>query len=209
MIGRLTGLVEAGDGNTAIVDVNGVGYLVHCSARTLTAATTGAPARLDVETQVREDAIVLYAFAVPGERAWFKLLISVQGVGGRVALQLLSALTMDEIAAAILSDDKKAISRADGVGPKLAQRVISVLKDKVESGAIAMPAFAGAADGADGGGIVAGGAMPSAEAVSALANLGYGRSEAYAAVARAEASLGDGAELPQLIAAALKEAAGA
>lgn len=206
MIGRLTGLVEAGEGNTAIVDVNGVGYLVQCSARTLAVAVTGGPVRMHVETQVREDAITLYAFAIPGEQAWFKLLTSVQGVGGRVALQILSALTLDELAASIMADDKKTISRADGVGPKLAQRIISVLQDKVASSAISAPAFAPASgeNGAPGTG-----AAPSAEAISALSNLGYGRAEAYAAVGRAEAALGPDAALPQLISAALKEAAGA
>ena len=207
MIGRLTGTVEAGDGNTAIVDVNGVGYLVQSSARTLAAADVGGPVRMDVETQVREDAITLYAFAIPGEQAWFKLLTSVQGVGGRVALQILSALTLDELAASIMADDKKTISRADGVGPKLAQRIISVLQDKVASGGMAMPTALGTSPGAASG--PDGGVAPSPEAVSALSNLGYGRTEAYAAVSRAEAALGRDAALPQLIAAALKEAAGA
>jgi holliday junction DNA helicase RuvA len=199
-------LVEAGEGNTAIVDVNGVGYLVQCSARTLAVAVTGGLVRMNVETQVREDAITLYAFAIAGEQAWFKLLTSVQGVGGRVALQILSALTLDELAASIMADDKKTISRADGVGPKLAQRIISVLQDKVASGAISAPTFA-PATGADGG--PGGSTAPSAEAISALSNLGYGRAEAYAAVGRAEAAFGPDAALPQLIAAALKEAAGA
>ncbi len=206
MIGRLTGVVEAGEGNTAIVDVNGVGYLVQCSARTLAVAMTGVPVRMHIETQVREDAITLYAFAISGEQAWFKLLTTVQGVGGRVALQILSALTLDELAASIMADDKKTISRADGVGPKLAQRIISVLQDKVTSGAISAPAFA-AATGEDGAS--EGGAASSAEAISALSNLGYGRAEAYAAVGRAEAALGPDAALPQLISAALQEAAGA
>ena len=206
MIGRLTGLVEAGEGNTAIVDVNGVGYLVQCSARTLAVAVTGRPVRMNVETQVREDAITLYAFAIAGEQAWFKLLTSVQGVGGRVALQILSALTMDELAASIMADDKKTISRADGVGPKLAQRIISVLQDKVASGAISAPALA-PTTAADGGSDSS--AAPSAEAISALSNLGYGRAEAYAAVGRAESGLGPDAGLPQWISAALKEAAGA
>lgn len=206
MIGRLTGVVEAGEGNTAIVDVNGVGYLVQCSARTLAVALTGGPVRMNIETQVREDAITLYAFAISGEQAWFKLLTSVQGVGGRVALQILSALSLDELAASIMADDKKTISRADGVGPKLAQRIISVLQDKVPSGTIFAPAFAQATgeDGASGSR-----AAPSTEAISALSNLGYGRAEAYAAVGRAEAALGPDADLPQLISAALQEAAGA
>ncbi len=203
MIGRLTGLVEAIGGDAAIVDVGGVGYLVHCSARSLAAATGKGVTRLDVETQMREDAIVLYAFALPGERAWFKLLTTVQGVGGRVALQILSALTLDELAQAILAEDKKAVSRADGVGPKLALRIISVLRDRVASGD--MPALGPGAIAAPAGGAPAGGAA--AEALSALANLGYGRSEAYAAVGRAEAALGPDAPLPALITAALKEAA--
>ena len=195
MIGRLTGLVEAIGGDAAIVDVNGVGYLVHASAKSLTAATTGEAVRLDIETQMREDAIVLYAFAVPGEKAWFKLLTGVQGVGGRLALQILSALSLEELAAAIMAEDKKAISRADGVGPKLAQRIIGVLKDRVASGeTTALPAAATAG--------------ASAEAISALANLGYGRAEAFAAVARAEKALGADADLASLITASLKEAAG-
>ena len=202
MIGRLTGLVEAIGGDAAIVDVNGVGYLVHASAKSLTAATTGEAVRLDIETQMREDAIVLYAFAVPGEKAWFKLLTGVQGVGGRLALQILSALSLEELAAAIMAEDKKAISRADGVGPKLAQRIIGVLKDRVASGettALPAAATAGAAPAAAGA---------SAEAISALANLGYGRAEAFAAVARAEKALGADADLASLITASLKEAAG-
>jgi Holliday junction DNA helicase RuvA len=206
MIGRLTGVVEAGEGNTAIVDVNGVGYLVQCSARTIAVAMTGVPVSMQIETQVREDAITLYAFAISGEQAWFKLLTSVQGVGGRVALQILSALTLNELAASIMADDKKTISRADGVGPKLAQRIIGVLQDKVTSGAISAPAFA-PPTGEDGAS--EGGAAPSVEAISALSNLGYGRAEAYAAVGRAEATLGPDAALPQLISAALQEAAGA
>ena len=205
MIGRLTGLVEAVGGDGAIVDVNGVGYLVHCSAKTLAAAEPGRPTRFDIETQVREDAIVLFGFAVPGEKAWFKLLTSVQGVGGRLALQILSALNLDELAAAIMAEDRKAVARADGVGPKLAQRIISVLKDRVAAGDISTSGFTSAL--ATGAGAAT--AAPSAEAISALANLGYGRSEAFAAVARAEAALGPGAGLPALITAALKEAAGA
>ena len=203
MIGRLTGNVEALGGDAAIVDVNGVGYLVHASAKSLTAATAGGAVRLDIETQMREDAIVLYAFAVPGEKAWFKLLTGVQGVGGRLALQILSALSLEELAAAILAEDKKAISRSDGVGPKLAQRIIGVLKDRVSAGeTMAVPA-AGA-----GSGIAPTSSGASAEAVSALANLGYGRAEAFAAVARAERQLGAETDLANLITAALKEAAG-
>lgn len=205
MIARLTGRVEAIGGDAAIVDVAGVGYLAHCSAKTLSAATAAAGlTTLDIETQMREDAIVLFGFAVPGEKAWFKLLTSVQGVGGRLALQILSALTLDELAAAILAEDKKAIARSDGVGPKLAQRIISVLKDRVASGGPAVPLTPSFAAG---GGASSAGGPAAGEAVSALENLGYGRSEAFAAVARAERRLGEGAALPELITAALKEAA--
>jgi len=205
MIGRLTGRVEAIGGDAAIVDVQGVGYLVHCSAKTLSAASTDGPTRLEIETQMREDAIVLFAFGVPGEKAWFKLLIGVQGVGGRVALQILSALTLEELAAAILAEDKKAIARSDGVGPKLAQRIISVLQDRVASGGA--PTTAAVGVGAGGAGLATGGAGPQAEAISALVNLGYGRSEAYQAVAKAETKLGPDADLANVITAALKEAA--
>lgn len=203
MIGRLTGVVEAVGGDAAIVDVAGVGYLVHLSAKSMAAAATGGPARIDIETQMREDAIVLFGFAVAGEKAWFKLLTGVQGVGGRLALQILSALSMEELAAAIMAEDRKAIARADGVGPKLAQRIISVLKDRVAGGE--MPATPGAAPVAAAGGANA----AQAEAISALANLGYGRAEAFAAVAKAEAALGADADLAAIITRALKEAAGA
>lgn len=202
MIGRLTGTVEAVGGDAAIVDVAGVGYLVHLSAKSMTAAAAGGPTRIEIETQMREDAIVLFGFAVPGEKAWFKLLTGVQGVGGRLALQILSALTLEELAAAILAEDRKAIARSDGVGPKLAQRIIGVLKDRVAGGEAAATGLAGPA-------MEQAAAGPQAEAVSALANLGYGRSEAFAAVARAEAALGADAALPALITRALKEAAGA
>ena len=204
MIGRLTGIVEGVSGGSAIIDVNGVGYLVQLSAKSLSFAETGHSVCIEIETQMREDAIVLYGFALPGEKAWFKILTGVQGVGGRVALQILSALSLDELAAAIMAEDKKIISRSDGVGPKLAQRIISVLKDRVASGETATPSFAASPPNMAGGRTAA----ASTEAVSALANLGYGRSEAFAAVARAEAALGPDAPLANLITAALKEAAG-
>lgn len=205
MIGRLTGRVEATSGDAAIVDVQGVGYLVHCSAKTLAAASPDGPTRLEIETQMREDAIVLFGFGVPGEKAWFKLLVGVQGVGGRLALQILSALTLDELAAAIMAEDKKAIARSDGVGPKLAQRIIGVLHDRVASGDA--PQTVGMASGGAGAPVGGGASSAQAEAISALANLGYGRSEAFQAVGRAEAKLGPDAELADIITAALKEAA--
>ncbi len=204
MIGRLVGIVESLGSGQAIVDVNGVGYLINCSSKTLAVAETGKPVRLEVETQVREDAIVLYAFAASGEKTWFKLLTSVQGVGGRVALQILSALSQDELAAAILSDDRKTVSRAEGVGPKLAQRIISVLKDRVLEGGTASPTFQ--ADFGSNTDSQAG--KEHAEAISALVNLGYGRSEAFSAVSRAVSKIGSEASLSELLTASLKEAAG-
>ena len=204
MIGRLTGIVEDLGGNQAIVDVNGVGYLVYCSSKTLAVAETGSPVRLEIETQVREDAFILYAFAAEQEKNWFKLLTSVQGVGGRVALQILSALGQDELATAILSEDRKAVSRADGVGPKLAQRIISVLKDRVietdTTPNILHPSGEASSSSQS--------AAEHTEAISALVNLGYGRAEAFSAVSRAVSNIGTDATLSALITASLKEAAG-
>jgi len=204
MIGRLTGIVEDLGGNQAIVDVNGVGYLVDCSSKTLAVAETGSPVRLEIETQVREDAFILYAFAAEQEKNWFKLLTSVQGVGGRVALQILSALGQDELATAILSEDRKAVSRADGVGPKLAQRIISVLKDRVietdTAPNILHPSDEASSSSQSG--------AEHTEAISALVNLGYGRAEAFSAVSRAVSKIGTDATLSALITASLKEAAG-
>ena len=203
MIGRLTGIVEDLGGNQAIVDVNGVGYLGYCSSKTLAVAETGSPIRLEIETQVREDAFILYAFAAKQEKNWFKLLTSVQGVGGRVALQILSALGQDELATAILSEDRKAVSRADGVGPKLAQRIISVLKDRVietDSAPNILHPSGEASSSSQSG-------AEHTEAISALVNLGYGRAEAFSAVSRAVSNIGTDATLSALITASLKEAA--
>ena len=202
MIGKLTGVLESSGEDWALVDVNGVGYVVFCSARTLERA--GRPSdgvSLLIETHVREDHIHLYGFADPGEMEWFRLLTTVQGVGARVALAILSVLGPDELLQAVAAADKAAVSRANGVGPKLAARIVSELKDKV--GGIAL----GAATAIR----VAGGqAAPAAggvdeDAVSALVNLGYGRSEAFGAVVRAGGRLEQGAPLGDLIRAGLEE----
>jgi Holliday junction DNA helicase RuvA len=185
---------------TCIVDVNGVGYLVHASSRTLAALPQPpAPAKVLVETHVREDAILLYGFADSAERDWFRLLTTVQGVGGKVALSLLSALSPRDLVAAIAAADKTSLTRAAGVGARLAVRLVTELRDKVgampSSGGIGMPAIATPAGGVQD------------DAVSALVNLGYRRPEAQAATARAADRLGNGVTLDALIREALREIA--
>jgi Holliday junction DNA helicase RuvA len=202
MIARLTGTIDALERDRAIVDVAGVGYLVRASSRTLSAFAAGDRATLLVETIVREDAIDLYAFATAAERDWFRLLTTVQGVGAKVALSLLSALSAPELARAIATGDRSMITRADGVGPKLANRLASELKDKVSALGVAMPVATGSGTAAP---PEAGGAAE--DAISALVNLGYRRPEAVAAVERAAARLGEGARTEALIAGALKELA--
>ena len=145
MIALLTGRVAALEDGSCVVDVGGVGYLVHASTRTLAALPAApAPARLLIETQVREDAILLYGFADSAERDWFRLLTTVQGVGGKVALGILSALAPRELVAAIAAGDRASLTRAQGVGPRLAVRLLTELREK----AGAMPAGAGAAGSA-------------------------------------------------------------
>jgi Holliday junction DNA helicase RuvA len=186
----------------AIVDVGGVGYLVFCSGRTLGRLPgDGSTVQLYIETHVREDHIHLYGFADIDELEWFRLLTTVQGVGAKVALAILTALGPAELLQAVAAADKVAVSRANGVGPKLAGRIVSELKDKV--GGIALGAAAAIR--------VAGTSAPGAaggideDAVSALVNLGYGRSEAFGAVARAGGRLGEQAPLGDLIRAGLEE----
>ena len=202
MIAKLKGTVDAVDGDSAVIDVNGVGYLVSASARTLRDLVVGGPATLLVETIVREDAIALYGFLETAERDWFRILTTVQGVGARVALSILSTLAPDEIARAIAAQDRASLSRAAGVGPKLAARLATELKDKAAAFGVA-PAPSRAAATAPGG--------PSGsvneDAVSALVNLDYRRVEAFGAVARATQRLGADAQLDAVIRAALQELA--
>ena len=200
MIARLKGIIDAIAADHAVIDVNGVGYLVFCSGRTLgSLGGVGEAAALHVETHVREDHIHLYGFASTAEKESFGLLQSVQGVGAKVALQILSAFPVDELTAAIATGDVTAITRAPGVGKKLAQRITTELRDKV--GALPVSATPGGAAPAP----AKGGA--DAEALSALINLGYRRMEAEAALARARASAGEGAPVESLITAGLKELA--
>jgi Holliday junction DNA helicase RuvA len=198
VIAQLTGRVEALEEGRCIIDVNGVGYLVQASTRTL--ASLPAPpasARLLVETHVREDAILLYGFADSAERDWFRLLTTVQGVGGRVALSVLSALSPRDLVSAIAAGDRASLTRAPGVGARLAVRLLTELRDK----AGAMPSTPGLAARPTG--------PPSAaeDAISALVNLGYRRPEVLPVVARAIERLGDDAGLDVVIRDALKELA--
>lgn len=205
MIARLRGMLEAVDTDSLIVDVGGVGYLVFASARTLrNLPVTGEAVALQIETQVREDAINLFGFGDSDERDWFRILLTVQGVGSRVALSLLSTLAPDQLARAIVAQDRASLSRAPGVGPKLAARLLTELKDRAAQwGAAPRVAEAGTATAAP---QVAPGSV-SEDAVSALVNLGYRRAEAYGAVARAGARLGAEAKLDALIRAGLQELA--
>jgi len=199
VIAKLSGLVDQTGADWAIIDVGGVGYLVFAASRTLARLPPpGQPASLLIETHVREDHIHLYGFADAASRDWFRLLITVQGVGARVALAVQSALDADELLRAVASQDKASLTRASGVGPKLAGRIVAELKDKV--GALSLAAGIAAADGA-----IAAPAGPLADAISALVNLGYRRAEAYGAVDKAARRLGPEAAIDSLIRAGLKE----
>ncbi|AIB11336.1 ATP-dependent DNA helicase RuvA [Azospirillum argentinense] len=206
MIAKLTGVVDSVGTDWVVVDVNGVGYQVACSNRTLSRMAVGERRALVVETFIRDDRITLYGFADSGERDWFRLLTTIQGVGSRLALSILGVLDPDQLTRAIAAQDKTALTRADGVGPKVAARIVNELKDKV--GNLTLGASASAAPAAGGKAAPAAGGpdnMVMADAVSALVNLGYGRSEAFGAVVAAGRKLGDGAGVSELIRHGLKE----
>ena len=197
MIAKLTGRLDSVSADAAVIDVGGVGYLVGASARTLTAlGPVGGTVVIFTEMLVAEDFIRLVGFATASEQDWFRLLTSVQGVGGRVALGILSALDPAELHRAVASGDKAMVSRAQGVGPKLAMRIVNELKDRI------------------GGTIPLGGGLPvipavgaAADAASALLNLGFRPAEAASAVAAAQVEIGDAASLDALVRLALKKAA--
>lgn len=205
MIGKLTGVVDSVASDAAIIDVNGVGYIVHASGKTLgRLGQRGSNVSLLIDTHVREDAISLFGFAETVERDWFRALLNIQGVGAKVALSILSVMAPDELARAIAAQDKAAVARANGVGPKLAQRVVSEMKDKaggiglgaaLVNGDVAVAAPVETADG------------PLNDAVSALVNLGYRRTEAYSAVAKVMQKQGANVGLNELIVHGLKELA--
>ncbi len=198
MIARLSGVVDQVDGEAAVIDVGGVGYLAFCSTRTIgRLPPAGAPARLLIETHVREDHIHLYGFIDAAERDWFRLLTTVQGVGARLALAILSAVSPEALSLAIIAQDRAMLARAEGVGPRLAARIANELKEKV--GGLAMaPAPPAASVPAAAGGVVA-------DAVLALEGLSIPRSEAYSAIAAAARRLGEGAALDALIKTGLQE----
>jgi Holliday junction DNA helicase RuvA len=199
MIAKLAGVVDQIGPDGAVIDVGGVGYLAFCSTRTIgRLPAVGSPARLLIETHVREDHIHLYGFVDAAERDWFRHLTTVQGVGARLALAILSAVAPEQLGLAILAQDKAALTRADGVGPRLAARIVNELRDKVGNVTAAATSAVpitppGEAPGA------------AADAVSALVNLGYHRTEAFGAVAAAARRLGSGADAGTLIRAGLQE----
>jgi len=197
MIARLTGTLAETAADSAVIDVAGVGYSVLASTRTLDAiGPIGGEVMLLTELQVREDSMTLFAFGTAGERESFRALTSVQGVGGRVALAILSVLDPAELARAVAQGDKAMISRASGVGPKLAMRIANELQGKLGSPALAATAGAPVPRGG-----------PAQDALSALANLGFKPAEASAAVAAASEELGDGTTLDALVRLALRKAA--
>ena len=204
MIGKLKGLIDSYGEDYVVLDVQGVGYLVHCAARTLQALPSpGEAAMLSIETYVREDQIKLFGFRSDIEREWFRLLQTVQGVGAKVALAVLSTLPPSDLANAIALRDKAAVARTPGVGPKVAERIVTELKDKAPAFASVDPAvvhLAGAVDDERAPG-------PVRDAISALVNLGYGQPQAAAAIASASRDAGKGAETARLIRLGLKELA--
>ncbi|WP_114954094.1 Holliday junction branch migration protein RuvA [Sphingosinicella terrae] len=200
MIAKLRGLLDGFGTDFAVIDVGGVGYLVFASTRTLAQlGAIGDEVVLHTEMLVAEDSIRLIGFSTAAERDWFRLLVSVQGVGARVALAILSALNADELHNAIAAGDSRMITRAQGVGPKLAQRIVLELKDKMGGVALGPGAAGGTAP------IPAG--SHAQDAVSALLNLGFRPAEAAAAVGKAETELGPEASLDQLVRTSLKMAA--
>jgi Holliday junction DNA helicase RuvA len=204
MIARLRGILDSYGEDHVVVDVNGVGYLVHCSARTLQALPAqGEAVTLSIETHVREDQIKLFGFVTDVEREWFRLLQTVQGVGTKVALAVLGTLKPADLANAIAMRDKAAVARTPGVGPKVAERIVTELKDKAPAYADLDPAvvrLSGAIDERRA-------PQPIADAVSALVNLGYGQPQAAAAIMAASRSAGEAADTKQLIRLGLKELA--
>ncbi|MCW5713671.1 MAG: Holliday junction branch migration protein RuvA [Bauldia sp.] len=204
MIGKLRGVVDSYGDDFVILDVGGVGYQVHCSSRTLQALPRpGEAASVQVETYVREDMIRLYGFSGDTEREWFRLLMTVQGIGAKVALGILGTLAPADLATAIALSDKASLSRAPGVGKRVAERIVAELRDKAPAYSSADPAVVNLqADLAE-----RRAPQPVADAVSALVNLGYAQLQASAAVAAAGRTAGDGAATQVLIRLALKELA--
>ena len=212
MIAKLSGLIDSVGTNYVIVDVNGVGYLVYASSRTLAriGSAKGTSVSLLIETHVREDQITLYGFADAAEKEWFLILCTVQGVGAKVAQSILAAVPVDQLPVVIASQDKAALRQADGVGEKLAVRIVTELKEKAGKMALGQAATqkVQAARGQAGRGAAVVEGLPksaSNDAVSALVNLGYGRTEAFGAVANVMRELGDDLPLGDIIRESLRE----
>jgi len=204
VIGKLKGVIDAYGEDFVIVDVHGVGYVVHCSSRTLqNLPPAGEATELAIETHVREDMIRLYGFRVDAEREWFRLLQSVQGVGAKVALGILSALDPGALATAIATGDKASVSRGPGVGPKLAARIVAELKDKAPAFSTVDPALVRLSDMVEDRKAP----QPVSDAISALVNLGYAQPQASAAVATALKQAGDEPDARTLIRLGLRELA--
>jgi Holliday junction DNA helicase RuvA len=200
MIAQLRGSLVHIDETSVIIDVGGVGYAVTVSGKTRAGLGLADPAvTLLTDMQVREDSMTLFGFTAIQERDAFRLLVTVQGVGAKAAMAILSVLTPDELADAVMSGDREMVARADGVGPKLAQRVVNELATKIGSLPVAATGM-GVSGGAAGGNGTVG-----VDAMSALVNLGYGRAEAHAALQRVRAGGASGDDLSALIAAALQE----
>jgi Holliday junction DNA helicase RuvA len=204
MIGKLKGVIDTYGEDFVIIDVGGVGYVVHCSARTIQVLPgVGEPVVLSIETHVREDQIRLFGFTSDIEREWFRLLQTVQGVGTKVALSVLGTLKPADLANAVAMRDKAMIARSPGVGPKVAERIVTELKDKAPAYASVDPALvrlAGAVEEKRA-------PQPVLDAISALVNLGYGQPQAAAAIAAANRAAGEGADAAALIRRGLKELA--
>jgi holliday junction DNA helicase RuvA len=204
MIGKLKGIIDSYGEDFIVLDVNGVGYLVQCSARTLQELPgVGQPITLSIETYVREDQIRLFGFRTDVEREWFRLLQTVQGVGAKVALSVLGTLKPADLASAIAMRDRAMVARTPGVGPKVAERIVTELKDKAPAYADLDPAvirLSGAVEERRA-------PQPLVDAVSALVNLGYGQPQAAAAIAAAARNAGEGADAARLIRLGLKELA--
>jgi len=201
MIGKLKGRIDSTDEDSLIIDVNGVGYHVFAAGRTIAALVPGSAAELIIETNVREDHIHLYGFASTSERDWFRTLGSVQGVGNKTALAILSAYTPEQMSRAIIAKDISAFKAISGIGPKLAERIVVELKDKVLKLPTSGLEIAGGKDVSK----VAKASGVTDDAISALVNLGYNRTDAYSATLKASEKLGDKANLNDLIRTSLQE----
>lgn len=209
MFAKLKGILDSAADDTVIVDVGGVGYLVSCSQKTIGQLPPyGGPVQLIIETHVREDKIQLFGFLAEQERELFRLLQTLQGIGGKAALSILSALTPQQLIAAIVAQDKAAIGQAEGVGPKLATRVVTELKDRI--GKLSMPIATSNLSAGNAKTAINNNALPlthADDAISALVNLGYQRMDAFRAVANASKNLPENAPVEKIIPAALKELA--